>query len=51
MRKTIITEVGGQWVVSVEAKDGRRQEYVCETLVLAKRWARLFGCCCMWLAR
>ncbi len=43
MSKTIITEVRGQWVVSVEVKDGRRQEYVCETLVLAKRWALLFG--------
>ena len=43
MRKTIITELRGQWVVSVEVKAGRQQEYICETLALAKRWALLFG--------
>ena len=43
MRKTIITELRGQWVVSVEVKGRRQQEYVCETLALARRWALLFG--------
>ncbi len=43
MRNTIITEVRGQWVVSVEQPEGRAQEYFCETLRLARRWALLFG--------
>lgn len=43
MRKTIITEDRGQWVVSVELNEGRPQEYFCETLALARRWALLFG--------
>ena len=43
MRKTVITEFRGQWVVSVEQHAGPRQDSICETLALARRWARLFG--------
>ncbi|MDP1827683.1 MAG: hypothetical protein Q8L48_30705 [Archangium sp.] len=42
MNKAFIVEVGGQWVVLVEA-DGRRQEYVCESLEQAQRWVTLLG--------
>lgn len=42
MHSTFITEVRGQWVVTLE-QQGRRQEYICETLTLARRWALLLG--------
>ncbi len=43
MRTAVITEIRGQWVVSVEQHAGPRQDFICETLALARRWARLFG--------
>jgi hypothetical protein len=42
MNKAFIVEVGGQWVVAVQS-EGRRQEYLCETLEQAQRWVALLG--------
>jgi hypothetical protein len=44
MRNTFITERDGQWIVTLmELGGSRRQEYVCDSLALAKRWALLLG--------
>ena len=42
MHQIFMTQVAGQWIVLVES-EGRRQEYVCESLEQAQRWLALLG--------
>jgi hypothetical protein len=43
MWNTFITESSGQWIVTLQLSNGSCQRYHCDSIALARRWARLLG--------